>query len=71
MMIFKKAIPRRTFLARAGAALAFALLDSMVPAFATTADTAATPAVRMGFVYVPNESSWANGRRRRRAPVSR
>ena len=51
MMIFKKAIPRRAFLRGAGATLALPLLDSMVPAFAATA---AKPAVRLSFVYVPN-----------------
>ncbi|MGH8570504.1 MAG: DUF1552 domain-containing protein, partial [Gammaproteobacteria bacterium] len=54
MMIFKKAIPRRTFLRGAGATLALPLLDGMVPAFAATGDTAAKPAIRLGFVYVPN-----------------
>lgn len=34
MMIFKKAIPRRTFLRGAGATLALPFLDAMVPAFA-------------------------------------
>jgi hypothetical protein len=51
MMIFKKAIPRRTFLKGAGCALALPLLDSMTPAFAATGDTAAS---RLAFVYVPN-----------------
>ena len=54
MMIFKKAIPRRTFLRGAGATLALPLLDGMIPALATAADTASARAVRMGFVYVPN-----------------
>src|SRR5579864_5220511 len=54
MMIFKKALPRRTFLKGAGAALALPLLDSMVPAFAGPADAAAKPVIRMGIVYVPN-----------------
>ena len=54
MMIFKKAIPRRTFLQGFGATLALPLLDGMVPAFASTMDTAAKPVVRLGFVYVPN-----------------
>jgi hypothetical protein len=52
MMIFKKAIPRRTFLRGLGASVALPLLDGMVPAFAAPADT--KPAVRLGFVYVPN-----------------
>ena len=54
MMVFKKAIPRRTVLKVAGAALALPLLDAMVPAFAGPTDTAAKPAIRMGFMYVPN-----------------
>ena len=53
MMIFKEAIPRRTFLRGMGATLALPLLDGMVPAFAGTLDTAAKPKVRLGFVYVP------------------
>jgi hypothetical protein len=54
MMVFKKAIPRRTFLRGVGATLALPLLDGMIPAFAGPADTAAKPILRMGFVYVPN-----------------
>src|SRR5215468_9042679 len=54
MMIFKRAIPRRTFLRGVGATLALPLLDGMVPAFGGRAAAAATPAIRMGFVYVPN-----------------
>jgi uncharacterized protein DUF1552 len=54
MMIFKKAIPRRTFLKGVGATLALPMLDAMIPAFAGPADTAAKPVLRMGFVYVPN-----------------
>ena len=49
MMIFKKAIPRRTFLRGIGATLALPFLDGMVPAFA-----AAKSPVRMGFFYIPN-----------------
>ena len=37
MMIFKKSIPRRTFLRGAGTALALPLLDAMLPAFASAA----------------------------------
>ena len=33
-MIFKKAIPRRTFLRGVGATLALPMLDCMMPAFA-------------------------------------
>src|SRR6266852_1659329 len=54
MMIFKKAIPRRTFLRGTGVAVALPLLDAMVPALAAPADTTAKPPLRMGFVYVPN-----------------
>ena len=51
MMIFKKAIPRRTFLQGVGATLALPLLDGMVPAMAAVGDKRAT---RLSFVYVPN-----------------
>lgn len=54
MMNFKKAIPRRMFLRGLGATIALPLLDGMVPAFAGALDTAATPALRVGFVYLPN-----------------
>ena len=54
MMIFKKAIPRRTFLKGAGAAVALPLLDGMIPALATAADTVTKPVLRIGFVMVPN-----------------
>ncbi len=50
MMVFKKAIPRRTFLRGAGTALALPLLDSMLPAFAAQSE----PVLRLGFVYCPN-----------------
>jgi hypothetical protein len=54
MMIFKKAIPRRTFLRGAGTALALPLLDSMVPAFAAATDTTAMTPLRLSNVYVAN-----------------
>src|SRR5579864_9245192 len=54
MMIFKRTIPRRTFLRSVGATLALPLLDGMVPAFAGARDTAAKPAVRLSTVYIPN-----------------
>src|SRR4051812_36480333 len=54
MMIFKKAIPRRTFLRGAGAALALPLLDGMVPALSAISQTAAKPNLRLAVVYVPN-----------------
>jgi hypothetical protein len=49
MMIFNKAIPRRTFLRGVGTTLALPLLDSMVPAFAATV----APTIRVGYVYLP------------------
>jgi hypothetical protein len=59
MMIFKKAIPRRTFLRGVGAAVALPLLDGMVPAFASES---ANQATRLGVMYVPNgiiHDKWA------------
>jgi hypothetical protein len=50
MMIFKKAIQRRTFLRGAGAALALPFLDAMVPALAATAYK---QPLRVGYVYLP------------------
>lgn len=54
MIITQKFLPRRTFLRGLGATLALPLLDAMIPAMAATRLTAAKPAVRLGFVYVPN-----------------
>ena len=54
MMIFKKTIPRRTFLRGLGSALALPLLDGMVPAFAATADATTKPPLRLSVMYVPN-----------------
>jgi hypothetical protein len=59
-MIFKKAIPRRTFLRGAGATLALPLLDAMVPAFASAAESPAKPPLRMSFLYVPNGVAMRN-----------
>jgi uncharacterized protein DUF1552 len=53
MMVFRNAIPRRTFLRGAGTALALPLLEAMRPAFASAADTAAG-ARRLSFFAVPN-----------------
>jgi hypothetical protein len=53
MTVFKKALPRRTFLRGIGATLALPLLDGMVPALAR-AQGALRPATRLSFVYVPN-----------------
>ena len=50
MIITKLSLDRRTFLRGVGATVALPFLDAMVPALAT----AATPPMRLGFVYVPN-----------------
>ncbi len=50
MMVFQKAIPRRTFLRGLGATVALPLLDSMVPAFAA----GEKPVLRLGYIYNPN-----------------
>lgn len=57
MFVFKRALPRRTFLRGLGTAVALPLLDSMVPAFAAQAGPGARPPVRFGAVYVPNGST--------------
>jgi hypothetical protein len=49
MIITGKALPRRTFLRGAGAALGLPLLDAMVPAL----QAAVKPVRRLGFVYMP------------------
>ncbi|MDA1093602.1 MAG: DUF1552 domain-containing protein [Acidobacteria bacterium] len=54
MFITQKAIPRRAVLRGLGASLALPLLDSMVPAFAATRNSAAAPVRRLGIHYVPN-----------------
>jgi hypothetical protein len=55
MIVTKLALPRRTFLRGAGAALALPLLDAMVPTLTALADTPANPARlrRIGYVYMP------------------
>jgi len=50
VIVTKRALPRRTFLKGAGAAIGLPLLDAMVPAFAADAPTAK----RIGFIYLPN-----------------
>ncbi len=52
-MLTKKFVPRRTFLRGLGVTMALPFLDAMVPAFAATRNSAARPAMRLGFVYVP------------------
>jgi len=50
MMIFKKAIPRRTVLRGLGVTLGLPLLDGMIPAFSAPGE----PPKRFSIVYVPN-----------------
>ena len=54
MMIFKKAIPRRTFLRGLGATIALPLLDGMVPALAGPLAAVGKRPLRVGYIYVPN-----------------
>src|SRR3954453_20826036 len=61
MFLTKKAIPRRTFLKSARAALALPLLDAMIPAATAWSQTPAKPAPRLGFVFIPmgcDHSRW-------------
>ena len=53
MIIFKKAIPRRTFLRGVGTTVALPLLDAMVPSLAAS-NEAFKPPKRMAFIYGPN-----------------
>src|SRR5579864_6747157 len=54
MTIFRKAIPRRSFLRGVGAAIALPLLDGMVPAFAGPADAGSKAPMRLGIIYSGN-----------------
>jgi hypothetical protein len=61
MFLTKKAIPRRTLLKSAQAALALPLLDAMIPAATAWAKTPAKPVARLGFIFVPmgcDHSRW-------------
>jgi hypothetical protein len=53
MILKKMALPRRSFLRGVGISLALPFLDAMVPALSAITKTAANPARRLGFVYVP------------------
>src|SRR5688572_4824043 len=59
MMIFKKSLPRRTFLKGVGATVALPLLDAMVPSMTALAQTPAKAVRRLGFVYIPMGSDIA------------
>ena len=54
MMIFKKAMPRRTFLRGLGVSLALPMLDSMIPALASGSDAKGKIPMRVGYTYSPN-----------------
>ena len=54
MMIFKKVLPRRTFLRGLGVSVALPVLDSMLPALANTSEIERNLPLRVGYVYVPN-----------------
>src|SRR5438105_13563338 len=61
MFLTKKAIPRRTFLRSAQAAMGLPLLDAMIPAATSWAATPAKPVPRLGFVFIPmgcDHSRW-------------
>lgn len=63
MIVTKRALPRRTFLRGAGAAVALPLLDAMIPALTAAAQTPAAPQRlrRLGYVYMPmgcDRSRW-------------
>ena len=53
MIVTKKALERRAFLRGMGVTMALPFLDAMVPALSRAA-TAAAPARRLGFFYLPN-----------------
>ncbi len=53
MTLFKKSIPRRSFLRGAGAAVALPVLDAMFPALAAIGESPRPPR-RFSIVYVPN-----------------
>ena len=59
-IIFKKHIPRRTFLRGLGVTMSLPLLDSMIPAQTPLARTAANPKVRMGLCFIPHGAVMSN-----------
>src|SRR5688500_3607062 len=52
MIIFRKYMPRRTFLRGLGVSIALPALDAMIPALARAADI--KPPLRVGYFYSPN-----------------
>lgn len=62
MIIFKKAIPRRTFLRGLSATVALPMLSAMFPALANPKDPASKMPLRVGYTYSPNgivRETWA------------
>ena len=53
MLTMKKHLSRRTVLRGMGAAVALPFLEAMAPAFTPVAQTAASPLMRFGVVFVP------------------
>lgn len=54
MVVFRKSLPRRTFLRGMGAAVALPFLESMAPAMTPIAQSSAKSPLRFGGVYLPN-----------------
>jgi len=54
MLVTRKHLTRRTVLQGVGAALGLPLLDAMIPARTALAQTAAKPALHLGFIYFPH-----------------
>src|ERR1043165_6688378 len=54
MVIFKRSLPRRTFLRGMGAAVALPFLESMAPAMTPLTQSSARSPLRFGAVYLPN-----------------
>jgi len=60
MFLTKRHLSRRAVLKGAGVTLALPLLDAMIPAATALAQTAAAPALRMGFFYIPHGAIMGN-----------
>src|SRR5947208_1816453 len=54
MFITKRHIPRRTFLRGVGVSVALPFMEAMLPAQTPLKNTAAAPAPRFTFVYLPH-----------------
>jgi hypothetical protein len=62
MFITKKHLSRRTLLRAGGASIGLPLLNAMIPAATALSQTAAAPAPRMGFFYLPHGAIMDNTR---------